>query len=259
MRLVETETSGAVATITLVDETRRNALSQQLLAELLEAIDATERDPAVRVIVLTNRGSVFCAGANLTERSGQSGDVQSVVELRELFERIMHSKKPFVGRINGHCVAGGVGLAAVMDVSVALNTAKFGFTEVRVGVAPAIISVVCLPKMRRGDARAAFLRGGRFDAVEAARLGLINVAADASSLDAEVDAIVADLLAGAPHAIAAAKELTVAVPSMNDDEAFTWTSRLSRQLFESDEAHEGMSAFLEKRPAAWVDTSSTTE
>jgi methylglutaconyl-CoA hydratase len=157
-----------------------------------------------------------------------------------------------VGRIAGHCIAGGMGLAAAMDISIALEDARFGFTEVRVGVAPAVISVVCLPKLRPADARSAFLRGNRFTAAEAARMGLINAAVPTDQLDAAVDAVVTDLLAGGPQAIAAAKRLLAEVPASPVDEAFRWTAELSARLFAGEEAAEGMRAFLEKRPAAWV-------
>ena len=254
MPLIETKFSNAVMTITLNDEPRRNALSRQLLRELLGAINVAEADREVRVVVLTNHGSVFCAGANLAEQSSaaDTDDDGPTLALSELFVRIRNSPKPFVGRINGHCVAGGVGLAAVMDISVGVDSAMFGFSEVRVGVAPAIISVVCLAKMRRGDAQAAFLRGHRFLASEAAAMGLINDVAAAHDIDAKVRAIVNDLLAGEPNAIAVAKRLTTVVPSLAVDEAFTWTTQLSAELFGSDEAREGMAAFLAKRPAAWV-------
>jgi methylglutaconyl-CoA hydratase len=128
----------------------------------------------------------------------------------------------------------------------------FGFTEVRVGVAPAMISVVCLPKMRLADAQSAFLRGNRFAAGEAQRMGLINVAVPAADLDAAVEGVVNDLLAGEPRALAVAKRLAVVVPTLSADEAFAWTTKISAGLFESPEAREGMTAFLEKRPASWV-------
>ncbi len=257
MGLVLTETLGSVTTMTLADEKRRNALSRELLSELIEAIDAAEQNDKVRVVVMTNHGSSFCSGANLAEISStQQGDGAPAVQLSELFGRIRSSPKPFVGRLAGHCVAGGVGLAASMDISVAIDSAKFGFTEVRVGVAPAIISVICLAKMRRGDAQEAFLRGNRFSADEAARMGLITKSVAADRIDAEITDIVNDLLAGEPNALAAAKLLTYAVPSMSDEEAFKWTARMSANLFRSDEAKEGMSAFLEKRPASWVEKTS---
>ncbi len=261
MNLVETEITDGVMTITLADEPRRNALSRQLLSELVAAIDLVDQDPDVRVAVLTNRGSVFCAGANLAENTSPAPipDGGRSIGMGGLFERIRHSPKPFIGRLAGHCVAGGVGLAAVMDISVAIDSAKFGFTEVRVGVAPAMISVVCLPKMRLADARSAFLRGNRFLAGEAARMGLINKAVPVEELDEEIALIVNDLLAGEPHAIAKAKQLTMVVPSLPVDEAFAWTTQLSGELFASDEAREGMAAFLEKRPASWVRHLSTDE
>jgi methylglutaconyl-CoA hydratase len=249
MSLVEVSLSDHVMTISLNDEVRRNALSDELVTELVEAIDAANADHDVRVVVVRNRGSVFSAGANLRERSSLSAPT---VTLSELFVRIRNSPKIFVGRISGHCVAGGVGLAAVLDISVAIDTATFGFSEVRVGVAPAIISVVCLPKMRFAAAQSAFLRGHRFGAGEAANAGLITMSVPMEELDHTVREIVNDLLAGEPHALAATKELLHTVPSLPLEEAFAWTSKLSSALFASDEAHEGMAAFLEKRPASWV-------
>lgn len=251
MGVVDTELRGGVLTVTLADEANRNALSSALVGELTAALDEAEASPDVRVVVLTNRGNVFCAGASLSERSSTSAPA-AVRSPQDLFGRFARSAKPYVGRIAGHCVAGGMGLAAAMDISVAIDDAKFGFTEVRVGVAPAIISVVCLPKLRMADARSAFLRGNRFPAAEAARIGLINAAVPADQLDGEIDAIVTDLLAGSPAALAASKRLLLEVPGTPVDEAFRWTGELSAQLFATDDAREGMTAFLEKRPAAWV-------
>ena len=251
MSVVETVLNNGVFTITLNDDKRRNSLSNELTTELVTALDFADNDASVRVVVLTNSGSVFCAGANLSERSSDGANSSSFVP-QTFFGRFRHSPKPYVGRIAGHCVAGGMGLAAAMDISVAVDSAKFGFTEVRIGVAPAMISVVCLPKLRLVDAQAAFLRGHRFSAVEAARMGLINAAVPADALDAEIDAIVNDLLAGEPGAIAASKQLIATVPTMAEQQAFEWTAELSARLFASDAAREGMTAYLEKRPAPWV-------
>ena len=253
MAAVETDLANGVLTVTLADEDNRNALSSRLTTELTEALDDADADPEVRVVVRTNRGRVFCAGADLSERSsGGSGSSSKPVDPTRLFGRFRESPKPYVGRIAGHCVAGGMGLAAAMDISIAIEEAKFGFTEVRVGVAPAIISVVCLPKIRPADAREAFLRGNRFLAPEAARMGLINAAVPVEELDAAVDAAVADLKAGGPEAIAAAKQLMARVPGMPIDEAFQWTGELSARLFRSEEAAEGMRAYLDKRPPSWT-------
>lgn len=253
MSLVETARDGrGVVTVTLADEANRNALSRRLLAELSSVLDDADADPAVRVVVLTNAGRVFCAGADLRESSTPADDNVVVVRASELFGRFRRSAKPYVGRIAGHCVAGGMGLAAAMDVSIARDDAKFGFTEVRVGVAPAMISVLCLPKMRRAEATAAFLRGNRFSAAEAVRLGLINGAVPPERLDDEVEAVVTDLLAGGPSALAAAKQLVQRVPEMSFDDALGWAERLSAELFASDEAAEGTDAFLNKRTPEWV-------
>ena len=253
MSLVESARDDrGVVTVTLADEANRNALSRRLLAELSAVLDDADADPAVRVVVLTNAGRVFCAGADLRESSTSADDNVVVVRASELFGRFRRSGKPYVGRIAGHCVAGGMGLAAAMDISIARDDARFGFTEVRVGVAPAMISVLCLPKMRRAEATAAFLRGNRFSAAEAVRLGLINGAVAPESLDDEVEAVVTDLLAGGPSALAAAKQLVDRVPEMPFDDALDWAERLSAELFASDEAAEGMDAFLNKRTPEWV-------
>ncbi len=254
MNCVESAVEGGVCTITLVDQERRNALSAELVEQLNAAIDGAEADDTVRVVVLTNRGRVFCAGADLSHRSSSRSGASSIDNTAavRLFSRFAQSAKPFVGRIAGHCVAGGMGLAAAMDISVAVDDVKMGFTEVRVGVAPAMISVLCLPKMQAADAADAILRGRRFPASEAARIGLINRAVPAAELDPAVDEVVGDLLAGGPNALAAAKQLLARVPTMAVDEAFRWTSELSGQLFARTEAAEGMAAYLEKRPPSWT-------
>lgn len=259
MSVVETaRDERGVVTVTLTDEANRNSLSRRLLTELTAVLDPVDADPSVRVVVLTNTGRVFCAGADLRERSAP-GDSRPTTSAAELFGRFRRSPKPYVGRISGHCVAGGMGLAAAMDISIAGDDAKFGFTEVRVGVAPAMISVICLPKMRRADAAAAFLRGNRFSAAEAVRLGLIHAAVPAASLDTEVESVVTDLLAGGPEAMAAAKQLLDRVPDMSFDDAFAWTQQLSGELFAGEEAAEGMDAFLNKRRPQWAPHTGRTD
>jgi methylglutaconyl-CoA hydratase len=254
--LVRSERSGGVATITLADEAHRNALGAQLMSELVEACEAADADQSVRVVVITNLGRVFCAGANLTEATANGGPAadqrHAAPNPAAVFGRFRSSPKPYVGRIAGHCVAGGVGLAAAMDIAIAADDVKFGFTEVRVGVAPAVISVVCLPKIRLVDAQAAMLRGRRFPAPEAAQIGLIHAAVPRIELDAQVGAVVEDLLLGGPEALAATKQLLARIPGMSERDAFAWASALSAELFAGAEAAEGMRAFLEKRPAAWV-------
>jgi len=253
---ITTDLTRGVFTITLADPDNRNALSRQLTRELMAAMDRVDQDDDVRVVVLTNEGNTFCAGADLSERSDDDRpdptEETKHADPLGFFGRIRRSPKPWVGRINGHAVAGGLGLAAATDISVALETAKMGFSEVRIGVAPAIISVICLPKMRHGEASEAFLRGNRFQATEAARLGLINYAVAGDELDAKVNEIVGDLVLGGPLALAASKRLVNDVPHMGFDAAMVWAAKLSGSLFESDEGQEGMKSYLDKRTPQWV-------
>jgi methylglutaconyl-CoA hydratase len=250
---VKVATHRGIMTATLVDVDNRNALGGALVQGLYDALSAANADPDVRALVVTNEGSTFCAGANLKEQSGKAVRTKSSVGFEELLEAIQSSPTPVIGRIAGHVVGGGNGLAAALDISIASEDVKFGFSEVRLGVAPAIISVVCLPKMRPGDAMEAFLRGHRFPASRAAELGLINRAVPAAELDSAVEEVLADLRKGGPHALGFAKRLVYEVPAMNQKEAFQWTARLSAELFQGNEASEGVAAFLERRPAVWAE------
>lgn len=241
--------AGGVATLTMDQPDNRNALTPSLLNGLGDGLLKAQEDDAVRVVVLTNTGPAFCAGADL---SGRRSDVEPRYGLEQVLAAIQDCPKPVVGRIAGHCMGGGVGLAAACDISVVDETAKFGFTEVRIGVVPAIISVVCLPKLSRGDALELILTGERISASQAAEAGLVNHCVPPAELDSAVAALVAKLAAGGPHALAAAKRMIFEVPSMDRAAAFSQMAALSRSLFGSDEAAEGMAAFQEKRSPSWV-------
>jgi methylglutaconyl-CoA hydratase len=241
------EVSGGVATVTLDRAESRNALSAELVDALGDDLARAVADDAVRVVVLTNEGPAFSAGADL-KGSGAAGRW----DLPGVLRAILDAPKPVVGRIAGHCMGGGVGLAAACDISIAADDARFGFTEVRIGVAPAIISVVCLPKMRRGDALELFLRGERITATRAAEVGLITRTSTRADLDLAVAAVVGDLAAGGPAALAAAKQLVMQVPAMQRDDAFAWTAELSAALFASAEAAAGVAAFREKTLPPWA-------
>ena len=241
-----------VLTATLADVENRNALGAELLSGLRAAIHDGNEDASIRAIVVTNIGSTFCAGANLKQRSGAKKQAKGGGGFVELLQEIQSSPKPIVGRIDGHVVGGGNGLASALDISIAREDVKFGFTEVRLGVIPAIVSVVCLPKMRQGEAMEAFLRGNRFPATRAAELGLINRAVPGDRLDEAVEEVLADLRRGGPEALGLAKNLVYEVPKRSQADAVEWTTSLSNQLFSGDEAKEGMRAFLEKRPPSWA-------
>jgi methylglutaconyl-CoA hydratase len=247
---VKVQQAGAVVTLTMDQPERRNVLTAALLDQLGDALVQAADDPHVRVVVLTHTGPAFCAGADLSGAGGTSPGSRR--DLAEVLSLLMDCPKPVVARIAGHAMGGGVGLAAACDLSIAALDARFGFTEVRVGVAPAVISVVCLPKLRRSDALELFLTGARIDAARAASIGLVTRAVAANQLDAEVAALVDQLCLGGPTALAAAKRLVFAVPSLERTAAFTHTSAVSRDLFASPEAAEGMAAFGEKRLPSWA-------
>ena len=247
---VSYQVAAGVATLTMDQPDTRNSLTPELVEGLAEGLRTAQADTAVRVVLLTNTGSAFCAGADLSGRSNPA--VKQRVGVDEVLGAILESPKPVVGRVAGHCMGGGVGLAAACDLSVAHTGVRFGFTEVRLGVAPAIISVVCLPKLRRGDALELYLTGERISASRAAEVGLITSAVPEEALDGTVADLVAKLTAGGPGALAAAKQLVFDVPGTERAEAFAWMSEVSRSLFASEEAAEGMAAFREKRPPSWV-------
>jgi methylglutaconyl-CoA hydratase len=241
-----------VATITLDRPDQKNSLSDELVGSLGDALDRAMADDAVRVVVLTNVGNTFCAGADLKAAQPGVAAAESRRTFVDVFQQVLHAPKPVIGRIDGHATGGGVGLVAVCDISVMRDDAILGFTEVRIGVAPAVISVVCLPKLRRADASELFLTGERISAARAVEVGLVNRAVPAAELDDAVDRYVDAVVRGGPQALAAAKELIATVPDMGRDEAFEWTAVRSRQLFQSEEATAGIAAFRQRGPAPWV-------
>lgn len=257
--VVRVETARGIMTATLADVANRNALGAELLSGLRAALRAANADPGVRALVITNEGNTFCAGANLKERSAanpaggaRGGAGAGFGGFETLLQELWDSPTPTVGRIAGHVVGGGNGLAGALDIAIAADHVKFGFSEVRLGVIPAVISVVCLPKMRQGEALEVFLRGNRFPAARAAELGLIARAVPAAELDSAVADVLADLRRGGPQALGHAKGLVHKVPGMERGAAFAWTAKLSAELFASEEAAEGMQAFLQKRAPAWA-------
>ena len=250
---VRLETADGILTVTLAELESRNALGATILNGLHDAITEANADPAIRAVVVTNEGTTFCAGANLKQASGAAKGDLPKLGFEALLAEIQRSPTPIVGKIKGHVVGGGNGLAAAMDIAIAQDDVKFGFTEVRLGVVPAIISVVCLPKMRHGEAMEVFLRGNRFPASRAAELGLISRAVPADQLDAAVDEVLADLRLGGPNALGFAKRLVYEVPAMEQKEAFTWAADLSGRLFRGEEAAAGMKAFLKREKPPWAD------
>ena len=250
--LVHLEVDRGVGTITLDSPANRNALSAQLRGELLDRLDTAILDAAVRVVVLTHTGPVFCAGMDLKETRGASAEQQGVLEFPAILERIWTSPTPVVARLAGSARAGGVGLVAACDLAVAADTTTYAFSEVRIGVVPAVISVTVLPRLDRRAAHELFLTGETFDAARAAAIGLLTAAVPAGELDAEVARCVDMLRKGAPGALAATKQLLIATPTGSMSERFAAMLELSAGFFAGEEGQEGMRAFAEKRPPRWA-------
>lgn len=238
--------------ITLNRPDARNALSAALVNELDTRLAAAIADPAVRCIVLTGAGVAFCAGADLKSPPGQIVDGRASVSLADIFTRILDAPKPVVAAVNGAAFAGGLGLVGAADIVIAVDDAPMSFSEVRIGVIPAVISVVCLPKLGVQHAMKLFLTGERFSAAQAVGYGLVHSAVPKDRFDAAVADAIAMLRLGAPSALAECKRLVRRVPLLPRDEAFREASEWSARMFRSAEAAEGMAAFREKRQPAWV-------
>lgn len=249
--LVRTTHERGVTTLTLDSPHNRNALSKGLVSALYEGLERAADDPSVRAVLLTHTGGTFCAGADLREGSGSPADMAA------LLRTIVELPKPVVARVQGHVRAGGTGLLGACDISVAGPGSTFAFTEVRIGVAPAVISMPLLPRL---DARAAaryYLTGERFDAAEAARIGLVTLAAEegpdgGEAVDALLEPVLDGLRRGSPQGLAESKRLVTAEVLRVFDRDTDSLAELSARLFASEEAREGMTAFLERREPAWV-------
>lgn len=250
--LVHLAVDAGVATITLDSPGNRNALSAQLRAELLDTLLRTEEDAAVRVVVLTHTGPVFCSGMDLRESRDAGMENQGVNELPHILEAICTHPKPIVARLTGPARAGGVGMVAAADIAIAVEEATFAFTEVRIGIVPAVISVTVLPRLLPRATRELFLTGETFDARRAAAVGLLNASVPATELDAEVARYTGMLAKGAPEALALTKQMLRRAPAPTMAEDFAAMVAISAARFTSDEGQEGIRAFTEKRPPSWV-------
>lgn len=245
------EVRDGAARITLNQPDKRNALSDVLVQGLLDGLARALDETAARAIVITGNGSAFCAGADLKNGGIQASDGET--PFVTLMKNIWNAPKPVIARVNGPAFGGGVGLAAACDIAIAADSAVFSFSEVRIGVVPAMISVVVLPKLGIQNAMYLFLTGERFSATRAVELGLLHRAVPADQLDAAVTSVVDMLRLGGPNAVAAAKQLIRRVPAMSMDDAFRYTQGIIAPMFASDEAAEGMGAFVQKRKPRWAE------
>jgi enoyl-CoA hydratase/carnithine racemase len=244
--LVHLDRAAGVTTITLDSPSNRNALSPQLQSELAAHLDTAARDDDVRAIVLTATGTVFCSGADLKGARPSAG-----VTYPDLLLSLLHAPKPVIAALNGAVRAGGIGLVASCDIVVAPADATFAFAEVRIGVAPAIIGVVCLRRMPPLAASRYFLTGEVFTAAEAVTAGLVTIACPGDEVAARVAALTTEIRRTAPGAVAETKRLLTELPAHSLADGFELAAVTSARLFASDEAQAGIAAFRERRPPPW--------
>jgi methylglutaconyl-CoA hydratase len=247
--------TGPVATVTLDRPEQHNAFNPALVAELAEAFASLGTTPDSRVVVLAAAGSSFSAGADLgymrsMAELSQEENVADALRVADCLTAIRDCPRPVIARVHGAALGGGAGLVAACDIAVAAAGARFAFSEVRLGLVPAVISPFVLPRIGVSAARHLFLTGERFDAVRAQAIGLVHQVVPDADLDAAVARCVEALLAGAPEALAIAKGL-VAYVAANPDTAREATARIIAERRASAEGQEGMSAFLERRPPSW--------
>ncbi|BCJ63799.1 enoyl-CoA hydratase-related protein [Polymorphospora rubra] len=251
--LVRVTTRAGVTMLTLDSPPNRNALSTPLMTELLRALDAAVADDTVRVVVLSHTGPVFCSGADLKETAAayDSGTVPAGM-LGDVLAALWECPKPVVARVGGAARAGGLGLVAAADIAVCAETATFAFTEVRIGVVPAVISATVLRRLAPRAAAELYLTGGTFDGRRAAEVGLVTRAVPADTLDEVVGDYCAALVRGGPRALAGTKELLRSRETTTVRDEAAELSALSTGYFLSDEGREGVRAFREKRSPAWL-------
>jgi enoyl-CoA hydratase/methylglutaconyl-CoA hydratase len=244
--LVRYDVADAVATITLDSQHNRNALSRQLVTELLAHLEAAEADDAVRVVLIRAEGRVFCSGADLAEATTEGMEVgaRRIVDLQRL---IVTMSKPVVTRLQGAVRAGGIGIVAASDLAVAADEATFALTEVKLGLAAAIISLTVHHRMSPRGAALTTLGGEVFTGREAAAYGLVTTAVPADDLDAEVARVCASLATGAPQGLRESKRILNRDLVARIDAHGEEMAALSARLFASDEAREAMTAFLSRK------------
>lgn len=230
MSLIRLSHARGITTITLDSPKNRNALSTQLMRELLEALADASSDPQVRVVVLDHTGPVFCSGADLSETAAavSTGEMPANI-LGDILAAVVRCPKPVIAAVRGPARAGGVGLIAAADLAVCAETATFAFSEVRIGVVPALISATVLPRLSARAAAELYLTGDPFDGTRAASIGLVNAAVSPEKIDSMVRGWCGSLVRGAPNALAATKRLLSQTPTVTDLDHLAVLSLVERQ------------------------------
>lgn len=246
-----------VATILLNRPELHNAFNDEMIRDLTAAIKELSANDAIRLLIIKGVGKSFCAGADLNwmkrmKDYSYEENLNDSKKLAELFSTLNSFPKPTIGCVNGAALGGGAGLVACCDYVIAIDTAQFGFTEVRLGLLPAVISPFVIAKIGESQARASFLSGVRFDTNRAMRMGLIHQISSFDKLDEDLEVAVKDYLMAAPLASATAKKLIFNVLGKTISEASSYTCDAISKARVSDEGQEGMSALLEKRKVSWL-------
>jgi methylglutaconyl-CoA hydratase len=254
---LQLELDGPVARVWLDRPELRNAFDGLMVSELRKVLFDLRTQDAVRVIVLGGRGACFCAGADLQWMKAMASfsreeNLREAQALADLFFTVYESPKPIVARVHGAALGGGAGLVAACDIPVAALGTQFGFTEVRLGLVPAVISPYVVAKIGESAARELLLSGERFEAVRALEIGLVRAAVPEADLDAAVTGRVQELLKAGPRAIAEAKALIREVAWRRVEDVQRYTVERIADLRVSAEGQEGMRAFLEKRKPSWL-------
>lgn len=246
------EVRNGAAWITLNRPENRNALSVELVNEAYDHLQTANQDPAARCIVITGTGPAFCAGADLKRPPGRSTDGGRAVQYADLLKSIIDSPKPVIAAVNGAAFAGGLGLVGAADIVITAEDVLYSFSEVRIGVIPAIIAVVCMPKLGPHHATKLFVTGERFDGRRAVEMNFAHRAVPKDKLVEAVQEEIDMIALGGPIAVVECKKLAKRVPQLSLDEGLAEMAVWSRRMFGTPEAAEGMAAFREKRKPAWV-------
>jgi len=246
---------GNIATITLNRPEKRNAISFQLVEELLAALDEIERSDA-QVVILTGAGKVFCAGMDLEELKSLLGkthdeNVKDSARMAKLFRRLYEYPRPTIAAVNGAAIAGGTGLATMCDFTLAVPEAKFGYTEVRIGFVPAIVSSILVWQVGHKIARDLLLTGRLFDAAEAHRYGLVNEVVEADRLMSRARELASQILQNSPSSVRATKKLINSFISRSLDEQIASAVEDNARIRTTADFREGITSFLEKRKPRW--------
>lgn len=257
MQLIQTHISDRVGTITLNRPEKRNALSYELVGELKQAFNGMANEPTVRAVILSANGQSFCSGADLAYiQSMQSFDFEDNLKdshhLRELFQLIYELPKPVVAQVQGHAIAGGAGLATVCDFVFAVPEAKFGFTEVKIGFVPALVSVFLMRKIGEGKARELLLSGNLYPAQQVLEMGMITQVVEAGQLGEVVSRFTQELIKNnSGEAIALTKKMLADFAGMGIKEALSSAARYNAEARGTADCKKGIHAFLNKEPLTW--------